>query len=156
MSRMMTLLPLVYRKFFPFGSPPSTMGCPRCVRGNVEYMYSETDNTRFTRSVRRRFRGKRPPSEMTHCLNRTWRAFARQNVDVVSALGTCRAEDATKIARRFHDNTWTITTPNRNSQSRYFHGIPCRFPVETRYAADDKRVSWLISSVAAWTARIAI
>lgn len=25
---MITLFPLVYKKFFPFGSPPSTIGCP--------------------------------------------------------------------------------------------------------------------------------
>jgi hypothetical protein len=37
----MTLLPLVYRKFLPLGSPPKTIGCPLCVRGSVEYMYSE-------------------------------------------------------------------------------------------------------------------
>lgn len=37
----MTLLPLVYRKFFPLGSPPKTIGWPLCVRGSVEYMYSK-------------------------------------------------------------------------------------------------------------------
>lgn len=37
---MMTLLPLVYKKFFPFGSPPSTRGCPLCVLGNAANIYS--------------------------------------------------------------------------------------------------------------------
>ena len=34
MSRMQTLLPLQYRKFFPFGSPFMTRGFPRSVLGN--------------------------------------------------------------------------------------------------------------------------
>ena len=32
--RMKTLLPLVYKNVFPFGSAPKTIGCPRVVRGN--------------------------------------------------------------------------------------------------------------------------
>jgi len=35
MSRMMTLLPFVYRKFLPFGSPPRTMDTPLAVLGRV-------------------------------------------------------------------------------------------------------------------------
>lgn len=37
---MITLLPLVYKKFFPLGSPPNTRGCPLCVLGNVASIYS--------------------------------------------------------------------------------------------------------------------
>lgn len=37
---IMTLLPLVYKKFFPLGSPPSTSGVPRWVRGSVANIYS--------------------------------------------------------------------------------------------------------------------
>lgn len=36
----MTLLPLVYKKFFPLGSPPNTRGCPLCVLGSAANMYS--------------------------------------------------------------------------------------------------------------------
>lgn len=37
---MITLLPLVYKKFFPLGSHPNTRGCPLCVLGNVANIYS--------------------------------------------------------------------------------------------------------------------
>ena len=37
---IITLLPLVYKKFFPLGSPPNTRGCPLCVLGNVANIYS--------------------------------------------------------------------------------------------------------------------
>lgn len=40
MLRIITELPLQYKKFFPFGSPPRTIGCPRCVRGKVAYVNS--------------------------------------------------------------------------------------------------------------------
>lgn len=33
--RIMTELPFVYKKFFPLGSPPRTIGWPRVVRGRV-------------------------------------------------------------------------------------------------------------------------
>ena len=41
MFRMITLVPFVYKKFLPFGSPPSTIGIPRVVRGNVAKVTSE-------------------------------------------------------------------------------------------------------------------
>lgn len=37
---MITLLPLVYKKFFPLGSPPNTRGCPLWVLGNAANIYS--------------------------------------------------------------------------------------------------------------------
>jgi len=38
---MMTLLLFVYRKFFPFGSPPNTIGVPRVVLGKEAKTLSE-------------------------------------------------------------------------------------------------------------------
>lgn len=46
-SLMITLLPLVYRIFLPFGSPPTTMGIPRVVFGRVAY----TDPTQREQSI---------------------------------------------------------------------------------------------------------
>jgi hypothetical protein len=37
----MTLLLFVYRKFFPFGSPPNTIGVPRVVLGREAKTLSE-------------------------------------------------------------------------------------------------------------------
>ena len=44
---MMTLLPFVYRKFFPFGSPPMTMETPLVVLGRVAYMPSTVTITKL-------------------------------------------------------------------------------------------------------------
>lgn len=40
-SRIITLLPFVYKKFFPFGSPFKTVGTPLTVFGKVENMRPE-------------------------------------------------------------------------------------------------------------------
>lgn len=43
MFLIMTEFPFVYKKFFPFGSPPNTKGCPLCVLGNVAKICSGKD-----------------------------------------------------------------------------------------------------------------
>lgn len=46
MFLIITECPLVYKKFFPLGSPPNTNGCPRCVLGRQEYIFSERNKTK--------------------------------------------------------------------------------------------------------------
>lgn len=47
---MITLLPLVYKKFFPLGSPPNTRGCPLWVLGNAANIYSVNDIFKLKRN----------------------------------------------------------------------------------------------------------
>lgn len=80
-SRMITELPLVYRKFFPFGSPPRTSGVPRCVLGRAAKVYSantDTPNQFFTTNKIGKLDSRAPflPTlekiqSHTHCLNKT-------------------------------------------------------------------------------------
>jgi len=48
---MMTLLPFVYRKFLPFGSPPTTMDTPLVVLGRVANMPSTVTITKHIRNL---------------------------------------------------------------------------------------------------------
>lgn len=52
-SRMMTLLPFVYRKFLPFGSPPITIDAPLVVLGRVANVPSTVSYKTFFTNLKK-------------------------------------------------------------------------------------------------------